>query len=177
MHGGQVAANSEGPGNGSTFEIHLPLVQAPPQQRPAKEAKTFPGKRILVVDDNVDAANSLAVILELEGHSVDIVYTAKDALELAQATCPEVILLDVGLPDMSGYEVAARLRPKMLSTQIVALTGYGHAEDIRRAAAAGFDAHVIKPVDFETLTQILGNFDPAARSGRGAEKRRPPNFN
>jgi CheY-like chemotaxis protein len=129
------------------------------------------------VDDNEDAANSLAAILELEGHSIDIVYTAQDALEHAKANCPEVILLDVGLPDMSGYEVAARLRPNMPATQIVALTGYGHAEDIRRATAAGFDAHVIKPVDFDTLMQILGNFDPSARSGHGAAKRRPQNFN
>jgi signal transduction histidine kinase/CheY-like chemotaxis protein len=177
MHGGQVAAYSEGPGHGSTFEIHLPVIQAPKQARPAKEVKKLPGKRILVVDDNEDAANSLAVILELEGHSIDIVYTAKDALEHAQATCPDVILLDVGLPDMSGYEVAARLRPLLMATQIVALTGYGHAEDIRRASAAGFDAHIIKPVDFETLTQIISSFDPAARSGGGAEKRRPQNFN
>jgi CheY-like chemotaxis protein len=130
-----------------------------------------------VVDDNEDAANSLAAILQLEGHSTDIVYTAQDALEHAQASSPEVILLDVGLPDMSGYEVAARLRPQLMATQIVALTGYGHADDIRRATAAGFDAHVVKPVDFETLSQILGNFDPAARSGHGAEKRRPQNTN
>lgn len=177
MHGGRVSAHSGGPGHGSTFEIRLPLIEAPKQVRAAKEAQKFPGKRILVVDDNEDAANSLAVILELEGHTVDIVYTAKDALEHALATCPEVILLDVGLPEMSGYEVATRLRPGLMSTQIVALTGYGHAEDIRRASAAGFDAHVVKPVDFEMLMQILGNFDPAARSGRGAEKRRPQKFN
>jgi signal transduction histidine kinase/ActR/RegA family two-component response regulator len=177
MHGGRVGAHSDGPGRGSTFEIRLPLIEAPLQVRSAKEAHKFPGRRILVVDDNEDAANSLAVILELEGHSVDIVYTAKDALEHAQASSPEVILLDVGLPEMSGYEVATRLRPKLLATQIVALTGYGHAEDIRRASAAGFDAHVVKPVDFEMLMQILGNFDPAARSGRGAEKRRPQSFN
>lgn len=128
-----------------------------------------------MVDDNQDAANSLAVILELEGHRIDIVYTAKDALEHALTNRPEVILLDVGLPDMSGYEVAALLRPKLMSTQIVALTGYGHAEDIRRAAAAGFDAHVIKPVDFEKLAEILGGFDPQARSGPDAIRKRRPN--
>ncbi len=177
MHGGQVSARSNGPGHGSTFAIHLPLIGVPKPARAAQEAKKLPGKRILVVDDNEDAANSLAAILQLEGHSIDIVYTARDALEHAQASRPEVILLDVGLPDMSGYEVAARLRPKLMATQIVALTGYGHAEDIRRATAAGFDAHVVKPVDFETLNQILGNFDPAARSGHGAEKRRPQNIN
>jgi two-component system, sensor histidine kinase len=177
MHGGRVAAHSAGPGQGSSFEIRLPLIAAPKQMRASREAKKFSGKRILVVDDNEDAANSLAVILELEGHDIDIVYTAKDALEHAQANCPDVILLDVGLPDMSGYEVATRLRPKLLTTQIVAVTGYGHAEDIRRATAAGFDAHVIKPVNFDTLMQILSSFDPAARSGHGAEKRRPQNLN
>jgi signal transduction histidine kinase/ActR/RegA family two-component response regulator len=177
MHGGQVSARSNGPGHGSTFAIQLPLIGVPKPARAAKEVKKLPGKRILVVDDNEDAANSLAAILQLEGHSIDIVYTAQDALEHAQASSPEVILLDVGLPDMSGYEVAARLRPQLMATQIVALTGYGHAEDIRRATAAGFDAHVVKPVDFETLTQILGNFDPGARSGHGAEKRRPQNIN
>jgi signal transduction histidine kinase/ActR/RegA family two-component response regulator len=176
MHGGRVSARSKGPGQGSSFEIHLPLIAAPQHTPVAREAKKLAGKRILVVDDNEDAANSLAVILELEGHSIDIVYTAREALEHAQASSPEVILLDVGLPDMSGYEVAARLRPQLLATQIVAVTGYGHAEDIRRATAAGFDAHVVKPVDFDTLMQILGNFDPAARSGHGADKRRAQNL-
>jgi signal transduction histidine kinase/ActR/RegA family two-component response regulator len=163
MHAGHVSAFSKGPGEGSTFEIRLPLIETPAHLLPVKAPVKCPEKRILVVDDNEDAANSLACILELEGHHVDIVYTARDALARAQASCPDVILLDVGLPDMSGYEVARRLRPQMLRTQIVALTGYGHAEDIRRATAAGFDAHVIKPVDFEKLSRVLVGFDPATR--------------
>jgi signal transduction histidine kinase/CheY-like chemotaxis protein len=173
MHGGLVTAYSEGPGLGSTFEIRLPLIEAPAAQPPVAAAQRYPGKRILVVDDNEDAANSLASILELEGHSIDIVYTGRDALERAQAIRPQVILLDVGLPDISGYEVARQLRPLLMTTQIVALTGYGHAEDIRRASDAGFDAHVIKPVDFEKLTKILGGFDPGDRAGQGVSKRRP----
>ena len=173
MHGGHVTAFSDGPGHGSTFEIRLPVIDAPPVQPPIAAAKRYPGKRILVVDDNEDAANSLASILELEGHRIDIVYTGRDALARAQAISPEVILLDVGLPDISGYEVARHLRPLLVSTQIVALTGYGHAEDIRRASDAGFDAHVIKPVDFEKLSQILGGFDPGDREGHGVSKRRP----
>jgi CheY-like chemotaxis protein/two-component sensor histidine kinase len=168
MHGGAVTAASAGPGLGSTFEIRLPLVARPTHPKAADEAQKCSAKRILVVDDNADAANSLAVILELEGHSVDTVYTAGDALKSARASSPDVILLDLGLPDMSGYEVAARLRPHLLDTQIVALTGYGHAEDIRRAADVGFDAHVIKPVDFDYLIHILGTFDPAARVERNA---------
>jgi len=176
MHGGRVTAYSEGPGHGSTFKICLPLIEAPAVQPPVAAAKRNPGKRILVVDDNEDAANSLASILELEGHRIDVVYTGSDALERAQAIAPEVILLDVGLPDISGYDVARRLRPLLLTTQIVALTGYGHADDIRRAGDAGFDAHIIKPVDFDKLTQILGGFDPAERAGQGISKRRPQSF-
>ena len=177
MHGGRVGAHSAGPGLDSTFEIELPVIEAPGTTAAAADVKRCPGKRILVVDDNEDAANSLAAVLELEGHRVDIVYTGKEAVARAQTGCPEVILLDVGLPDMSGYEVAALLRPKCLSTHIVALTGYGHAEDIRRATAAGFDAHLVKPVDFETLNEIIRCFDPADRDGRGAARRRPSNFN
>jgi CheY-like chemotaxis protein len=168
MHAGHVSACSEGPGQGSTFEVRLPLIETPTHLLAVKAPVKCPEKRILVVDDNEDAANSLACILELEGHHVDIVYTAKDALARAQAGGPDVILLDLGLPDMSGYEVARRLRPQLPTTQIVALTGYGHAEDIRRATAVGFDAHIIKPVDFERLSRVLVNFDPATRGGTRA---------
>jgi signal transduction histidine kinase/ActR/RegA family two-component response regulator len=158
MHGGEVFAHSHGPGHGSTFEIRLPLIQVSADARPAPEMHRCAPKRILIVDDNEDAADTLGAILELDGHRIDVVYTAKDALRRAEATSPEVILLDLGLPDMSGYEVAARLRGKLLSTQFVALTGYGQAEDVRRATSAGFDAHVIKPVDFEGLSTILASF-------------------
>jgi len=160
MHAGRVFAYSQGPGHGSTFEIWLPLIQAPDEAAPVLEVRKSAVKRILIVDDNEDAANSLATILKLDGHSIDVVYSANDALRCAEATTPEVILLDLGLPEMSGYEVAARLRGKLLTTQIVALTGYGQAEDIGRATAAGFDAHIIKPVDFDLLTKILGAFRP-----------------
>jgi two-component system, sensor histidine kinase len=165
MHAGRVTAYSKGPGQGSTFEIRLPLIETPAHLLPVKAPVKCPEKRILVVDDNEDAANSLACILELEGHRVDVVYTAKDALARAQASSPDVMLLDLGLPDLSGYEVARRLRPQLPATQIVALTGYGYEEDIRRARAVGFDAHVIKPVDFERLSRVLANFDPAVRGG------------
>jgi CheY-like chemotaxis protein len=162
MHGGSVSASSAGPQQGSIFEITLPLIDAPAAESADDASPAISSKRILVVDDNQDAADTLADILKLDGHSTEVVYTAGDAIERATATRPEVVLLDVGLPDMSGYEVAARLRPILKSTQIIALTGYGQAEDVRRAGAMGFDAHVIKPVDLERLARIISAFDPVS---------------
>ncbi len=161
MHSGRITASSAGPHRGSTFEVSLPLIEPPTQlAEPQKTTKTS-GKRILVVDDNQDAADTLAEFLSLDGHSIEVVYTARDAIARATASPPEVILLDVGLPDMSGYEVAAQLRPLLPATQIVALTGYGQSDDIRHASAVGFDAHVIKPVDFDRLAHILASYDPS----------------
>jgi two-component system, sensor histidine kinase len=162
MHGGRITASSAGSQRGSTFEIVLPLIDsAAPEVTPAV-APSRANKRILVVDDNQDAADTLAKVLDLDGHSIEVVYTAHDALARATATRPEVILLDVGLPDMSGYEVATRLRPILKTAQMIALTGYGQSEDVRKAGTAGFDAHVIKPVDFEHLARIISTFDASA---------------
>ena len=163
MHGGRIIASSAGPHRGSTFEMYLPLIDPPQADRASATAIDMPPKRILVVDDNADAADTLAYLLQLDGHSTEVVYTAQDAIARASSTQPEVILLDIGLPDMNGYEVAACLRPILKSTQLIALTGYGQAGDIRQASAAGFDAHVIKPVDFAALAQILSTFDPVGR--------------
>ncbi len=162
MHGGRITASSEGSQRGSTFEIMLPLIDSSVPEITQVVSPRSANKRILVVDDNQDAADTLAEVLDLDGHSIEVVYTAHDAIERAIATRPEVVLLDVGLPDMSGYEVATRLRPILDTAQIIALTGYGQAEDIRKAGAAGFDAHVIKPVDFERLARIINTFDAAA---------------
>jgi PAS domain S-box-containing protein len=163
MHNGRVAAFSEGAGRGSTFEIHLPLI-APPDKFADKPAgPSIQSKRILIVDDNADAANSLALLLKIEGHETEAVYSAKNALERAASRPPDVILLDIGLPDMNGYEVATRIRSTLDSVQLIALTGYGQAEDIKRARTAGFDAHVIKPVDFEVLDRIIAGFSPAEK--------------
>jgi two-component system, sensor histidine kinase len=162
MHGGRVAASSGGPQRGATFEIALPLTN-PPERKPVQQiGPPAANKRILVVDDNEDSADTLAEILTLDGHSTEVVYTARDAIARATISHPHVVLLDVGLPDMTGYEVASRLRPLLKSTQLIALTGYGQADDVRRAGAAGFDAHVIKPVDFERLARIIEAFDPLA---------------
>ena len=161
MHQGRVTAFSEGLGRGSVFEIHLPLIAAPAKSQAHSPARTIEAKRILIVDDNVDAANSLAEMLQIDGHSTEVVYTGKDALSCAFARPVDVILLDIGLPDMNGYEVASRMRPKIGPVQLIALTGYGQAEDVRRATDAGFDAHLIKPVDFDELERIIAAFGKA----------------
>ena len=116
-----------------------------------------PPRRVLIVDDNEDAANSLAMILELGGHETESVYTAVDALQRAAAFRPDVVLLDIGLPGMDGYEVAQKLRelPGLRDIRLVAVTGYGRSDDRRRARDAGFDDHLTKPVEFALLERTL----------------------
>jgi CheY-like chemotaxis protein len=169
MHDGRVAAFSDGPGLGSTFEIHLPLISPPDNFAGKQLQRGVQAKRILIVDDNADAANSLALVLKIDGHETEAVYSAKAALEYAASWRPDVILLDIGLPDMNGYEVAGRIRAARESVQLIALTGYGQAEDIRRARSAGFDAHVIKPVDFEVMGRIIAGFRRPVEKGKGDE--------
>ena len=114
--------------------------------------------RILIVDDNMDAATSLSELLKMDGHQTQPAFSAEDALSLAQSFDPEVVLLDIGLPRMDGYEVARRLRHSLLRKggKLIALTGYGQAEDRERARDAGFDAHLVKPVDLDALARLLG---------------------
>ena len=156
MHGGRVRVTSEGPGRGARFEMCLPVIAAPRAEKEEPAAKSAAARRVLIVDDNADAANSLAMILNLTGHTAEPVYGPTEALERAAAFDPEVILLDIGLPGMDGYEVAKRIRAGGSVARLVALTGYGQTEDIRRAQAAGFDAHFVKPVDLQDLLQNLG---------------------
>ena len=156
MHGGRVAARSPGPGEGSIFEIRLPLSTHDIEQ--ARESPpSIPGARILVVDDNADAADSLGSLLQLEGHTVVVTYTATDALTKLAEFKPDIVLLDIGLPEIDGYEVARRIRssPDNRHVRLVALTGYGQAEDRQRAKASGFDAHLVKPVEFSSLQRVL----------------------
>ena len=116
-----------------------------------------PPRRVLIVDDNEDAANSLAMILELSGHKTASVYTAVDALQRAAAFRPDVVLLDIGLPGMDGYEVAQKMRelPGLRNIRLVAVTGYGRSDDRLRARDAGFDDHLTKPVEFALLERTL----------------------
>ncbi|MGH7106358.1 MAG: GAF domain-containing protein, partial [Acetobacteraceae bacterium] len=141
MHGGEVSARSAGLGQGSSFEIRLPRIAAErTTSSEAAEPKVTP-RRVLVVDDNVDSAQSLAMLLNLQGHETRVAFSAKQALELVGRFRPEIALIDLGLPEMDGYGLAERLRtlPELRSTRLMAVTGYGQAEDRRRTQAAGFD--------------------------------------
>jgi PAS domain S-box-containing protein len=157
MHGGRVRAASDGVGRGATFEIRLPALEA--DDRPAAEVPrpTQAPSRILVVDDNQDAADSLAMMLALDGHEVRQTYAGAPALACLREFRPDVILLDIGLPGMDGYEVARRIReePDGANIRLIALTGYGQESDKSRTRAAGFDEHLVKPVELRNLHQAL----------------------
>jgi PAS domain S-box-containing protein len=157
MHGGRVRGASTGLGKGSSFEIRLPLMERHDEPSVKSVGADVPALRILVVDDNEDSARSLAMILELEGHQVESVYSSQHALERVALFAPDVVLLDIGLPDMNGYEVARQIRalPEATGIQLIALSGYGQAEDKENSRRAGFDYHLTKPVDFGTLQLAL----------------------
>jgi signal transduction histidine kinase len=156
MHGGTVDARSAGEGLGATFEIRLPWVEQSVQTHDERPAQSNSPRRVLIVDDNADAANSLSQLLKMEGHDAEPVYDPKDALDRLPDFDPQVILLDIGLPGMDGYEVARRVRAQGSGARLVALTGYGQSDDIQRASEAGFDSHLIKPVDLRLLLQEIG---------------------
>lgn len=155
LHGGTIQAHSEGLGKGSEFTLRLPLAPAAAATAPRRTVpeEDSPGRRVLVVDDNVDAAESLRVMLELKGHDVRVAHDGAAALDAAERFGPEVVLLDIGLPRMDGYEVARRIRamPGGEKLRLVALTGWGQEDDKRRAREAGFDEHLTKPVDSDLL--------------------------
>ncbi|WP_165251718.1 hybrid sensor histidine kinase/response regulator [Paludisphaera soli] len=174
LHGGRIEARSEGAGRGSEFVIRLPLAGGaeaePGEEAPEDDDRSAAGAiRVLVVDDNRDSANSLSRLLALDGHDVHTAYEGVQALAEAAAFPPDVILLDLGLPDRNGFEVAAELRaaPDFRDTMIVALTGWGQPEDRRRSREAGFDHHLVKPVEIEALRSILAAVAEADRRGRG----------
>ncbi|HEX5461381.1 MAG TPA: response regulator [Steroidobacteraceae bacterium] len=190
MHGGEVAAASDGPGKGSEFVIRLPLLrgeraplEAPPPDLPeltvaepiGEVAATVTplvaasaarlARRILIADDNNDALESLATLLQLSGHEVFTATNGGTALQSAERHLPEVALLDIGMPLLDGYEVAKRIRAQPWGQRItlVALTGWGQDSDRRRSREAGFDSHLVKPLDLETLTDLLARLPSAAR--------------
>jgi PAS domain S-box-containing protein len=159
LHGGTLEARSPGAGAGSEFTVRLPALAAAPP-RPAAAPAVAPGpspRRILVVDDNRQAADSLAVLLRLDGHEVATAYDGLEAVAVAEQYRPHLALLDIGMPNLNGYEAARRIRdlPASAHTRLVALTGWGQEEDRRRAAEAGFDSHLVKPVDPEALDRLL----------------------
>lgn len=162
MHAGEVCARSPGLGLGSTFEIRLPRIARPVHAATAAAPFKAEPRRVLVVDDNADAANSLSMLLMFQGHHTQVAYSAKEALACVESFRPDVGLLDIGLPEMNGYELAKRLRAtsSLNGMRLVALTGYGQVEDHRHARAAGFDAHLVKPVDLDKLERALAGVAP-----------------
>jgi PAS domain S-box-containing protein len=162
MHGGRVSAASDGPGKGSEFSVFLPALedQAAETPRPSKPppVKTAQRSRILVVDDNVDAADLLADALRIEGHEVRVALDGPQALSLAQEFGPTIALLDIGLPVMDGYELAQRLKtdPASAGIQLIAISGYGQEADRRRSLEAGFKEHLVKPVELRDVLRLVG---------------------
>ena len=176
MHGGTIEASSAGVGHGAEFRVTLPRVadvvpSAPPPPRP-EPASPSQRLRVLVVDDNVDAAGMLGTLVETLGHSAVTAHDGMSALRLAEDSPPDVALLDIGLPGMNGYELAATFRssPRLQNAYLVAITGWGQEEDRRRARDAGFDWHFTKPADPATLAALL---DMVADARRGSAPRMP----
>jgi len=162
LHGGTIDARSDGLGRGSEFIVLLPLTAATPSEASATDVDVPPvarGRRVMVADDNKDAADSLAMLLELGGHEVRVAHRGRAALELAQTFRPDVAIIDIGMPDLSGYEVAKELRRESWGTGIclIALTGWGQDDDRQRAKDAGFDRHMTKPVEAWALEELLSN--------------------
>jgi two-component system CheB/CheR fusion protein len=164
MHGGSVSASSHGLGEGSEFVVRLPVARSSLAPGDRQAFGTAQGnvnraarRRVLVVDDNIDAAESIAMILELAGYEVRCVYDGPSVLQAARMYHPDVVVLDIGLPGMSGYEVARQLReqPDFRRTPLVAVTGYGQEDDRRRSQDAGFDYHLTKPVNPDALQAFV----------------------
>ena len=165
MHGGTIHADSPGVGLGAVFTVRLPLASGPPapvpDAVPAAGASTSAPRRVLVVDDNIDAADSFATMLALAGHQVRAAYSGVEALAVADEFAPAVVFCDIGMPGMTGYDVARRLRAdgKFARARLVAVTGWGSDEDRRRALEAGFDLHLAKPVDWPAVHAALAGDD------------------
>lgn len=169
LHGGSVKAHSAGEGCGSEFVVRLPAWVKPPQgddpttRREARSPKSSHGRRILVVDDNKDAVRSLAMLLNLQGHETRTAGDGEEAVQQAVEFNPDVVLLDIGLPKLDGYEVCRTIRKQRLGKQpmVIALTGWGQEDDRRRSKEAGFDSHVVKPVDCQELMRMIESLSPA----------------
>lgn len=161
LHGGSAEASSEGPGRGAEFTIRLPLDQEPPALSEMHAAPGPSGKqlRILVIEDNRDAADSLRLLLNIMGHEARVAYTGTEGVAAAKEWRSDVVLCDIGLPGIDGFEVARQLRrlPGMAKTLIVAITGYGQEPDVKRSKEAGIDYHFLKPIDPAQLKQVLAN--------------------
>jgi CheY-like chemotaxis protein len=166
LHGGVVSAHSDGEEKGSEFTVRLPLapaadaeptVRTPPAGTTAASIDRTP-LRVLIVDDNEDAAHMLAELLRSAGHETRTAYHALAALNVADEFAPDAALVDIGLPVMDGYELAERLRAEAPRLRLIAVTGYGQSTDRQRSREAGFDEHLVKPIDFDVLEHALDRF-------------------
>jgi CheY-like chemotaxis protein len=161
LHDGTVSVASEGPGKGSVFTVELPCLaqhevsEPTPPTLPAARHPSGAGQRVLVVDDNVDAAEMLAELLRASGYAASVAHDGPVALELARNSPPDIVLIDIGLPVMDGYELARRLRGMLNGARLIAVTGYGQQGDRERSRVAGFDAHLVKPVSLDVLHAAL----------------------
>jgi CheY-like chemotaxis protein len=168
LHGGSVEASSDGRGRGSTFQVTLPVAAEPiVAQHPDAVAKALPGRRVLIVDDNHDAAETLQTLLQTLGVTVTAAENGHEALRMFGSFEPDAVLLDIGMPGMDGYEVARRIRtmPSGNGVQLIALTGWGQQEDVRRCFEAGFNHHLVKPFDLEKLWDLIARHADRARAG------------
>jgi CheY-like chemotaxis protein len=178
MHGGQLHARSDGPGQGSEFTVRLPVSSREDIGPLEDEARTPPASttnsplRVLVVDDNRDSADMLALSLKLMGHEVLALYDPLDVVAAARSWHPQLAFLDVGMPVLNGFSLAQQLRaeewPDGRGPRLVALTGWGQAEDRRRSEEAGFDEHLVKPADLETIERVCQDAVEILDATRGA---------
>jgi CheY-like chemotaxis protein len=169
MHGGRVAAESAGPGTGSLFRIWLPRADTPEpvEAAPPRSPGAVERHRVLVVDDNRDAAETMAMVLDMSGHEVLVAHDGQTAVEMVKRHDPALVFLDIGMPGMNGYETASLLRalPGAQSRVLVALTGWGSEADQARSLEAGFDFHLTKPVDIDKVQRMLSaSFSHEARA-------------
>ena len=173
LHGGHVRAHSRGAGTGSEFIVELPAVAAPaPGAGQVKPLEAFPSRRILIVDDNRDSADTLGALLATLGANVSVAYTGRAALDALDAFDPDVVILDIGMPEMDGYDVARRIRsrPGGADVLLIALTGWGQNHDKERARIAGFDHHVVKPPDIDALRELVTGPRDGVTNERGTER-------
>jgi len=167
MHGGSIDANSAGEGHGSEFVVQLPVLSGTPDVNaswPVSPGKPTPARRILIVDDNIDSAESLAILLEIAGNETFMAHDGPEAIEAAEEHRPEIVLLDIGLPSLSGHEVCRHIReqPWGKNTVVIALTGWGQEADRRKSQEAGFNGHLVKPVNYDELMELLSSLTTTA---------------
>jgi CheY-like chemotaxis protein len=171
LHGGSVEAHSDGIGRGSAFVLRFPVSPAAARSRAAAGDRqaTLVRRRVLIIEDNVDARQTLRALLEMFGHEVHEAGDGETGIATALAVRPDVVLVDIGLPHLDGYEVARRLRREHASMRLVALTGYGRDDDVRGATEAGFDEHLLKPASADRLRAAIDAASPAARGALDVE--------